>query len=242
MTPEQSKSIVIFWTKVRLTERQIHENSHRPCQLDVEDIWNCELEDAYEAIHPILVCISKPRLFNGVSLLPHLRGPFEADNAHQALMFQLNPEEAMYGDPSILKSSEYQAIRKQAEAEVEMLAKMDAIPVAVPILPRCGADIWEPDYEFGWTIPDRNNASTDRSHRDRDEVPLSHKLTPVQQQIVNAVRAAEEPLRAETISELIDCSFDTVRKYVLELMRRGLIHHVSQGYVYGPSKRDFVTH
>lgn len=235
MTPRQSKNIAFFWTQARQTERRIRENGHRPCLVDVEGIWNCEFEDAYEAIHPILVYISKPRLFIGVSSLPQLRGPFEADNAHQALMFQLNPEEAIYGDPSLLESAEYRDLRKQAEAEVEMLAKMDQVPVAVPILPRCGASIWQPDYEMSWAVPEGSDVSADRSVRNSDDIPVSHTVTAVQQKMLNALRAAGEPLRAERLSELVDCSFDTVRRYVGVLMRRNLIHHVSQGYVYGPA-------
>lgn len=235
MTPELSNRIVNFWTQVRQVERRICENGHRPRPVDAEGLWNYELEEAYEVIHPILICISRTRLFKGVSSLPHLQGPFEAVNAHQALMFQLNPEEAMYGDPSLLETAEYRDVRKQAEAEVETLTKMDRIPVAVQIHPRCGAGIWQPDYEIKWAIPDRSGDSADRNHHNRSEVPVPHTITAVQQKMLNAIRAAGEPLRAEKISELIDCSFDTARRYVGVLMRRNLIHHVSQGYVYGPA-------
>lgn len=203
MTPEQSKRIVNFWTQVRHIEGTICENGHRPRPADVEGLWNDEFEDAYQTIYPLLVCISKPRLFSGVSSLPHLQGPFEAVNAHQALMFQLNPEKAMYGDPSLLETAEYRDVRKQAEAEVETLTKMDRIPVAVQILPRCGAGIWQPDYESGWTIPDRSNVSEDCNLPNRNEVPVSHTLTAVQQKILNAVHSAGEPLRAVTISDLL---------------------------------------
>jgi hypothetical protein len=233
MSPGQSTNIMCFWAQVRQVERRIRENGHRPRPVDVEGIWNCEFEDAYEAIHPILACISKPRLFNGVSSLPRLRGPFDADNAHQALMFQLNPEEAMDGDPSLLESAEYRDLRKQAELEVEMLARMDRIPIAIPILPLCGASVWQPDYETRWAVPDRSGVSTDRNHQNRSEVPAPATITAVQQKMLNAIRAAGEPVRGEKISELIDCSFDTVRRYVGVLMRQNLIHRVSQGYVYG---------
>lgn len=235
MTTMQSKSFGFFWTLVRQIEHRVRENGHQIRRRDVDGIWNWEFEDAYEAVHPSLVCISRTRLFNGVSSMPHRRGPFEADDAHQALMFQLNPEEALYGDLSLLESTEYLDLRKQAEAEVELLAKMDRIPIAVPILPRCGASIWQPDYQTRWAIPDHCSTSTDRNLHNMDEVPVSHTLTETQQKILDTVRAVGEPIRGEKISRLVDCSNDTVRKYVVTLMRLGLIHHVSQGYVYGPA-------
>src|SRR4029079_18780383 len=102
MTSAQAKLFEAFWDQVRNAEQTIRENSHRPPPLDVDDKWNWGLEDSYEAIHLLLISLQRPRLFNAVSALPHRRGPFIADNAHQGLMFQLNPPEAMFGMPNLL--------------------------------------------------------------------------------------------------------------------------------------------
>ena len=102
MTPAQSKTLVAFWSHVRQIESRVRDNGHRPCPWDVDSLWDQELEESSEALHPLLVCLSKRQVFMAASSLPEKRGPIEADNAHQALMFQLNPEEAMYGNPSLL--------------------------------------------------------------------------------------------------------------------------------------------
>lgn len=156
MTPRQTQSINNFWSEIRRRERDIEENGHRPCPWDVDDRWDFELEDAYEAIHPLLVCISKPQIFFAVSSLLHLRGPFAADNAHQGLMLQHNPQGAMFGGPSHLGSENYLRLRKLGETEVERLGRMDAIPVAVPIKPRVGCEVWNEDFVPGWEVPTKS--------------------------------------------------------------------------------------
>ena len=149
----QTHLIDTFWSEIRRREREIEENGHRPCPWDIDDRWDFELEDAYKAIHPLLVCISKPQIFVAVSSLSHLRGPFAADNAHHGLMLQHNPRGSMFGDPSRLGSEEYLRLRKLGETEVESLSQMDAIPVAVPIKPRVGCEVWNDDFVLQWMVP-----------------------------------------------------------------------------------------
>ena len=236
MIPAQCKSLGAFWSLVRQIERRILESSHRPCPLEIDDLWNSEFEDVYEAIHPLLVCISWSQLFNRVSSLPHLRGPFEAENAHQALMFQLNPEEAMYGDISLLETKEYVALRKLAEAEAEQLANMDVIPVAVPVVPRCGADVWDEDYVVQWMVPDQSAAPalvTDPDNGTSQTAvmpdPLSYSLSETKLKLVNAVD--EVPCSAKKLAKLVGCEQQTCRRYLPELVRQGLIRKVGTGYV-----------
>lgn len=194
MTPEQSQTIGPFWSQVRQIEKRILENCHRLGPLDVEGLWNDEFEKTYETLAPLLAPLCQPQIFLGVSSLPHLRGPFEAENAHQALMFQLNPEEAMYGDPSLLRSEEYNVLRQAAEAEVKQLET-------------------------------KGN-------------PILRGLSTVKQEIVDALKAAKgQPLRGKEIAERINRSYDAVRSYLPELMGMTLVHHVRQGYVFGPEHR-----
>ena len=231
MTPMQTQLIDTYWSMIRRRERDIRENGHRPCPCDVDDRWDFEFEDAYEVIHPLLVCINKPQIFVAVSSLPHLRGPFAAENAHQALMFQLNPAEAMYGDPSQLDSEKYLDIRNKAEAELAQLAAMDEIPVAVPVLPRVGTEIWNDNFVRGWTLPKPIIGPVDGSVA-TSITSLSHVLTSGQQEIFDVVK--ETPLSGKAIHKLLGGSYETVRKYVRVLMKMNLIHRVSQGYVRGP--------
>lgn len=96
---------------IRRTELQIRENALIPCPWDADDRWDFELEDVYDAIHPLLVCLSRPRIFMAVSSLVNRQGPFKADNAHLALMFVLNPPEALFGNAGLLESDDYIALR-----------------------------------------------------------------------------------------------------------------------------------
>ena len=134
-------------------DKLIRENGHRPCPLDVEDYRDYELEDAYDAIHPLLKCISKPQLYAGVSSLPEMQGSFVAENAHQALSIHFNPAESMFGNPSLLESDSIKQLLLLVEAEDKKLADMPTIPVAVPVAPRIGADIWNDDYVPRWILP-----------------------------------------------------------------------------------------
>ena len=176
---------------VRRIEQYIAENSHRPCPIDAEDRWDFKLEDAYDAIHPLLVCLSRPRIFMAVSSLVNQRGPFTADNAHQALMFVLNPPEALFGNAGVLKSDEYIELRTEAEAEVRQLTVMDRIPVAVPIRPKVGVEVWNPDFKFGWKLP-RDEASADAPDcQPGQATPISHYLSKTKTATATRRRSAQ---------------------------------------------------
>lgn len=230
MTSAQMKILVAFWSQVRQIESRIRENGHRHCPLDIDDRWNHEFEDAYEAIRPLLVCISNPRLFVGVSSLPHLRGPFEAKNAHQALLFQLNPEEAMYGNPALLEAKEFVTLRKLAEAESELLASMNEIPVAVPVLPKCGAAIWDEDYVRRWKIPEPSAIpSSAISQTTVPADPLDYTLSETRMKLVEATDNV--PRSIKDLAKRADCDYQTAKGYLPKLKNMGLVRKVKQGYV-----------
>lgn len=66
-------------------------------------------------------------------------------------MLQHSPQGA-FGNPSHLGSEEYLRTRKLGETEAEKLGRMDAIPVAVPVMPRVGCEIWNEDFVFRWAV------------------------------------------------------------------------------------------
>lgn len=163
MTPVQAHLIADFWHQIQRRIKLIRENGHLPCPLDVEDNRDFELEDAYDAIHPLLICISKPQLYAGVSSLPEMQGSFVAENAHQAISIQFNPTESMFGNPSLLESDAIKQLLRQVEAEDAKLAGMLTIPVAIPVAPRIGADIWNDDYVPRWILPNPSIPSSSDS-------------------------------------------------------------------------------
>jgi hypothetical protein len=119
----------------------------------MEDYRDFELEDEYEAIRPLLICISEPKLYEGVASLPENQVPFVAENAHHALSIHFNPPESMFGNPSLLESDAIKHALRQAAVERTRLAEMATIPVAIRVLPRVGSEIWNRDYIPRWTLP-----------------------------------------------------------------------------------------
>ena len=153
MTPNQAHQLADFADLIKRRITLIRMNDHHPILLDTEDHRDFELEDAYEAIRPLLICISEPKLYEGVASLPENQGPFVAENAHHALSIQFNPPESMFGNPSLLESNAIKHMLDHASVERSRLAEMPTIPVAEPILPRCGVEVWDPDYVPRWIIP-----------------------------------------------------------------------------------------
>ena len=82
-----------------------------------------------------------------------MQGSFVAENAHQALSIQFNPAESMFGNPSLLESDSIKQLLLLAEAEDTKLAEMPTIPVAIPVAPCIGADVWNDDYVPRWILP-----------------------------------------------------------------------------------------
>ena len=160
MTPDQAHLFSDFFDQVRRRMKLIRENGHRAAPLNIEGYRDVELEDAYDAIRPWLIRISKHQLYAGVASLPEYQGPFVAENALHALSIQFNPPESMYGNPALLESDAIKHMLHQAEFVYSQLAEMPTIPVAIPVLPLCGSDIWEPEFVQRWKLPETANQLT----------------------------------------------------------------------------------
>jgi hypothetical protein len=106
-----------FWTEVDRAEHFVHQHGHLDWQPHYRDYENRPLLLAYDAVEPFLRRLSRNRLVQ----VPHeARGmnPYEAANAHQALMIFLNPPEALFGQVGLLRSAEYLEIKREAYEEL----------------------------------------------------------------------------------------------------------------------------
>ena len=206
-----------FWSIVRRIEVDIREPQPAP-DADLNLWWMWELEDAYEAILPLLFSISHLQPFYAPAGQTKTGGPFAAKNAHQALFHCLTVDASHLRFYELLDSPEYKELRAKAVDEVRRLDAVEQIPVAQAVLPRVGAAIWDDDYETEWVLP-QIEPSTDM---------LLRNLTTTQRRLYDAVD--ELPKRGEALSSLADCEFDTARKYLPKLVRNGLIKRCSSGY------------
>lgn len=120
MNDEQLKHFVEFWRIIDLNERHVRQYGHVGWHPGRRDGWDEQLGRAYEAIRLHLASLRRPFL---VATPAEAKGlnPFDAETAHQALMFFLNPPENLFGQIWILTSSEYHRIKQQALAEFERL-------------------------------------------------------------------------------------------------------------------------
>lgn len=67
--------------------------------------------------------------------------------------------------------------------------------------------------------------------------PLSH-LTPQRRAVVEAICAADQPLRAPEIAELVPSSEESVRQMLTPLVEAGLISRVTRGLYWRPENVD----
>lgn len=217
MTPMQLTLFDEFWSLVRKIEVDIRESQPAP-GTDLNLWWSWELEDAYEAILPLLFSISHLQPFYAPAGQTETGGPFTAKNAHQVIFYCLTVDASLLEFYKLLDSPEYKELRTKAADEVQRLDAMEQIPVPRAVLPRVGAAIWDDDYETKWVLP-RIEPSKDM---------LLRTLTPTQRRLYGAVD--EIPKRGEELSSLADCEFDTARKYLPKLVRDGLIKKCPSGY------------
>lgn len=233
MTPVQAYLLADFSHQIQGRIKLIRENGHRPSPFDLEDYRDFELEDAYDAIRPMLICISKPQLYAGVASLPENQGSFVAENAHHAQSIQFNPPESMYGNPSLLEEDSIKHMLRQAAVERSRLAEMPTIPVAVPVLPRCGADIWNEDYVTEWRIPAPSTISVTPStlvqHTTVPPDPLNYTLSETRWKLIEATD--NEPRSIKELAKRSGCEYQTAKEYLPELKRSGHVRKVKQGYV-----------
>lgn len=102
-----------YWRTITRNEEFIRQWGHNACP-DWEGKWHQDLEDAYSHVRPLLVSVTKRRIFYG---LPGDLNPFEAENYHHALMLILNPPERWFGNTGMLRSPEYLALKRRVEEE-----------------------------------------------------------------------------------------------------------------------------
>lgn len=221
MTPMQHTLFDEFWSLIRKIERDIHEIGHTSGG-DSIHWWFWELEDAYEAIMPLLFSISHPQQFYAPDAQTEIGGPFKAENAHEALVSCLSSEADLTGLINLLDSPEYKELRSKAADENRQLDALEHVPVALLVLPKVGAAIWDEEYEPRWEL-----ATIEPSK----EV-LILNLTDTQRRIYNIV--GETPQRGQAIATLADCEFDTARKYLPRLVKSDVIKKCPAGYYREP--------
>lgn len=115
-----------YWWTVTRNAAFIKQYGHCNCP-DWEDKWHQDLEDAYLQVQPLLVPVTRSRMFYN---LPGNLNPFEAENYHHALVKVLNPPEQWFGKLGMLRSTEYLALKQGAEEEEISVAR--TFPVATP--------------------------------------------------------------------------------------------------------------
>ena len=96
-----------YWRTITRNEEFIQQWGHN-LRTDWRDRWHQDLEDAYLIVRPLLVPVTRSRMFHH---LPGGINPFEAENYHHALMLLLNPPERWFEN----------ALKREAENE-ELLA------------------------------------------------------------------------------------------------------------------------
>jgi len=112
-----------FWRFVAEAEQDVRKNGYlgrlAPCCYG--DPWDERFAAAYEAIRLRLRKLCKTRYYAAPAGLAFFPGPFTAENAHQALMYFLNPPGELYGEKGLLDSAEYKAIKEAAMAELQQI-------------------------------------------------------------------------------------------------------------------------
>ena len=106
MDPEAVRQFDDFWREIGRAEEFIRQYGHTGWDPSYRERWDEPLEQAYEAIRPHLAPVVYPRMIITPVEFPNLR-PYEAETAHQALMYFLNPPENLFGYLGALDSEEY---------------------------------------------------------------------------------------------------------------------------------------
>jgi hypothetical protein len=116
MTSKERRALDDFWRYVNRTEEFIRQYGHTGYDPSNRDRWDDDFAAAYEAIRPALRPFS-PRMFTVPTDVPVLNA-YSAETAHQAVMFFLNPPQALFGSIQALDSPEYREIKNQAQEEL----------------------------------------------------------------------------------------------------------------------------
>ncbi len=106
-------------------ERDVRENGHRGRLPPIcfGDPWDEDFAAAYQALSPYLSKVCKVRYFAVPPGLAFHATPIKAETACEALMIFLNPPEELHGEPGVLDSTEYKALKAAAMAELTGLAR-----------------------------------------------------------------------------------------------------------------------
>jgi hypothetical protein len=120
MDPEAVRQFDDFWREIRRAEEFIRQYGHTGWEPRYQERWHEPLEQAYAAIRPHLAPVVYPRMIITPVEFPNLN-PYEAETAHQALMYFLNPPENLFGHLRALDSREYLQIKRDAHAELDRL-------------------------------------------------------------------------------------------------------------------------
>ncbi|MBS0205539.1 MAG: hypothetical protein JSS49_21760 [Planctomycetes bacterium] len=85
----------------------------------VGDDWDDDFANSYENIHPILKEFFNAKFYEVPPGIPNCSAPFVAETGHQALMFFLNPTNALYGAAPFFETKEFQNILDSAISELK---------------------------------------------------------------------------------------------------------------------------
>jgi hypothetical protein len=207
MTDDEREAFERFWQLIQLNEEFVLQHANAPCP-DASERWDEELEAAYERIKPVLQPLARNRFFSAPPGLVARAGPFVAETSHQALMFLLNPPEALFGHICALSSPEYLAIRKEAQEELRQIQDVTAAG---------SADKTEVRLD-GISKPGAHIDGVD--------------LNQTQKDILKAVDST--PRRGEDVALKAGYGHELVRRHLPTLMRLGLVKHKHRHGYYRP--------
>jgi len=105
-----------FWGRVGGAESRIRNWLNPPLDPSCKELMDDTWFELYKVSSPILQPVAKVREFQTPPNVPGDR-VFSAETAHQALMFILNPPEALFGLTHVLDSREYLQVKEEAERE-----------------------------------------------------------------------------------------------------------------------------
>ncbi len=113
---------------------------------------------------------------------------------------------------------------------------MGRIPVAVPIRPKVGVEVWDPDFKLGWELPRDEVTPEAPDSQAGQATPISHYLSKTKEAILDCLsvdhpQTAEQLVKSVKVKHGVECEEQTVRKYMGPFKKAKLVARVKQGYV-----------
>jgi hypothetical protein len=131
MDESAAKAFEHFWGRVGSAEQAVFNwTAPRLPPLVVDDLDDSWFED-YKAISEFLKPQARRRSFIAPPEVPG-DAIFQAETAHEALMFILNPPKALFGLPHLLATREYLDIKREAQQEFRR-ARGEELPGAATV-------------------------------------------------------------------------------------------------------------